>query len=211
MTEKKTEVIIAQTLLKPEKDDRSHHEKMMDHKYEVAEDVRNKLAAVADPDAKSSIRTHAIIRAAAVGWGTKDIAQFVGLTPNRVSKILSSQSAKQAIYAIQEQMFTKDPQKMFMEILPESFRTARKVMRDKKTTQAVKVDTAFRFMERALGKPVQQVEHSGNAIRELFTALDKLNRGESNVEKKDNIVDAEFKELKQEKKDSMDEWLDDNL
>ncbi len=191
---------------------KSHHEQMMDKKYSASETVKDQLNKIEDPMMKKSFRERAMIHMSALGWSRKEIATQLGLTPGRVNAILGSQSAKQQIFKMQEELYIKDPQKMFLQILPSAVRTAKTAMLSKKTSPSVRVDTAFRFMDRALGKPVQEIKHEGNAIRELFAALDRRDRGEKPIDKDAPVIDAEFKEVKSEiNKDPLDSWLDENL
>jgi len=193
-------------------ENKSHHEKLMDKKYGDAENLKNQINSTKDAAEKQSMRSKAMIHMAALGWTKKQTAEYLGISPARVQAVLGTQSAKQQIFKLQEELFVRDPQKMFLQILPSAVKVAKTVMLSKKTTNSVKVDTAFRFMDRALGKPVQEIKHEGNAIRELFMALDRKNRGEDDVVKKDEPIDAEFKEVESEvKKDPLDNWLDENL
>src|ERR1035437_261943 len=197
---------------KKDLDEKSLHEKIMDKRIVDTEVMKSRLGKIENTAEKSSYRMAAMIHMAVLGWSPKEIALQLKITPTRVSAVLNSKSAKEQIYKGQQELFVKDPQKMFLNILPEAVNTARKIMKSKTTTASVRTDAAFKFMDRALGKPVQEIKHEGNAIRELFAALDKRNRGEEEVTIKKDAIDAEFKEIKSDVgKDPLDSWLDENL
>lgn len=191
---------------------KSLHEKMMDKKCSESASMKEIIDQERNPATKQSYRSVAIIKMAILGWSPKQISEYLGLTPQRVSTILNSKSGKDQVRIGQHEMFTKNPQQMFLDILPDAVNTAKRAMKDKKTTTSVRVDAAFKFMDRALGKPLQEIKHEGNAIRELFMALDRKNRGEDESGSKENAIDAEFKEVKSDVNiDPIDKWVDENL
>lgn len=177
----------------------------------VIDKLEKSLANTQDEALKSSFRIKAICHLAALGYNGQQIAAQLGISGTRVYKVLKSTSCQQQIEKIQHELYYADPQKMFMSILPKAVRTVKKVMLDKEEKGSTRVMAANSIMDRALGKPTQEIKHEGNAIKELFLALDK----KMNPEKleKDQFIEAEFKEVEENKpkKDDMDSWLDENL
>lgn len=107
----------------------------------------------------------------AIGFKNKDIAASINGSIGEVYNVLKSQTAQEEIERIQTDIFVKEPQRMFESILPQAVRIAVAAMTSKKTKTSVRVDAAFKFMDRALGKPSQPVEHSHNLVKELITKL----------------------------------------
>lgn len=107
----------------------------------------------------------------AIGFKNKDIAAAIGGTTAEVLRVLKSESAQDEIERVQQQIFVAEPAKMFETILPSAVRIAVNAMMSRKTKTSVRVDAAFKFMDRALGKPTQTVEHNTNLVRELITKI----------------------------------------
>lgn len=109
----------------------------------------------------------------AIGFKNKDIAASINGSIGEVYMVLKSQSAQEEIERIQTEIFVKEPQRMFEAILPQAVKIAVNAMTSRKTKTSVRVDAAFKFMDRALGKPTQPVEHSTNLVKELITKLNE--------------------------------------
>ena len=132
----------------------------------------------------------------AIGMRNKDIASSVGCSPAEVGRILKSESAQAEIERIQHEIFVSQPAKMFESILPQAVRIAVNAMMSRKTKASVRVDAAFKFMDRALGKPTQTVEHNTNLVRELIT---KISQSEEST-----ALDADFFVVQTEGADNKD-------
>lgn len=191
---------------------RTLQQKMLEQKEHVSAIVKENYQKIEDKDQKLSYRTRAMVHMAAMGFSRKEISAHFGINPSRVSAVLGSASAKREILRLQDEMFFKNPQRMFMAEVPKAFRQVKKLLHGKQTKDAVKLQAANTVFDRALGKPVQEIKHEGNAIRELFLAMDKRSAGVETV--RSGVVDAEFTEVSVETKksdDPMDNWLDENL
>lgn len=128
----------------------------------------------------------------AIGFKNKDISSAIGGTLDEVSRVLKSHSAQEEIDRVQQEIFVAEPAKMFETILPQAVKIAVNAMMSRKTKASVRVDAAFKFMDRALGKPTQTVEHSSNLIKDLIT---KINQNEVDTAP----LDAEFFVVQDEK------------
>lgn len=135
--------------------------------------------------AKDKHRAKIICYLKAIGFKNKDIAASVNGSLAEVYRVLKSHSAQDEIERIQQEIFTRDPAKMFEAILPQAIRIAVSAMTSRKTKASVRVDAAFKFMDRALGKPTQPVEHSHNLVKELITKI-------SEEQSTDAPLDADF-------------------
>ena len=111
---------------------KSLHEKMMDKKCSESASMKEIIDQERNPATKQSYRSVAIIKMAILGWSPKQISEYLGLTPQRVSTILNSKSGKDQVRIGQHEMFTKNPQQMFLDILPDAVNTAKRAMKIKK-------------------------------------------------------------------------------
>jgi DNA-binding transcriptional MerR regulator len=121
--------------------------------------------------ARDQHRARLICYLKAIGFKNKDIAAAINGTSAEVLRVLRSESAQAEIERVQQEIFVAEPAKMFENILPSAVRIAVSAMMSRKTKTSVRVDAAFKFMDRALGKPTQTVEHSTNMVKELLTKL----------------------------------------
>lgn len=125
---------------------------------------------------------------AAMGHKQKEIGETVGMTQPEISNLLQSDRMKFEIKRIVHKLFGKDAQKRFKEILPAAIDTAEELLMSPDTKPAIRASLAQDFMDRALGKPKQTIEHEGSAIRDLFNALDQRKNDAGRV------IDAEVLE-----------------
>lgn len=121
----------------------------------------------------------------AIGFKNKDISTTLGCPMSEVYRVIKSESAIAEIDRIQQEIFVHEPAKMFETILPQAVKIAVNAMMSRKTKTSVRVDAAFKFMDRALGKPTQHIEHEHNLVKELITKLDA-------VESTSEVLDADF-------------------
>lgn len=167
-------------------------------------------------DREFSYRQKAILHLAAVAATPKEISEHLGIPRSTVTQILNAVSAKEEIERIQAEIFGFDQAKVFKSILPKAVNVALGIMMDENAKEAIKADVAFKFMDRALGKPVQEIKQETAGLREIFEKLDQIQKGRS--EDTENPIDAEFSEVKQEHKDgkqdnmdAVDKWVEENL
>lgn len=116
---------------------------------------------------------------AAQGVSTKGIAKETNLSQARVSTILATTRVKEYVNYLQYKMFGKTAEQRFKEILPKAIDTAEEMLSKPGVKDHLKAEVAFKFMDRVLGKPKQQIEHSGSLIKELFDQLDQLKQQKS--------------------------------
>lgn len=125
----------------------------------------------------------------AVGFKNADIRRTCGASPGEISKVMRSESAKAEIERIQREIFVTEPAKMFEAILPEAVKVAVNAMMSKKINPSIRVDAAFKFMDRALGRPSQSVEVTGNLIKDLIQKMDSA-PVEQPIDAEFNLVDT---------------------
>lgn len=144
--------------------------------------------------AKVNHRAKLICYLKAIGFKNKDIASSLSCPINEVYRVIKSESAVAEIERIQHEIFVTEPAKMFETILPQAVKIAVNAMMSRKTKTSVRVDAAFKFMDRALGKPTQHIEHEHNLVKELITKLDA-------AEASGEFIDADFFNVSPEGKD----------
>jgi DNA-binding transcriptional MerR regulator len=135
--------------------------------------------------ARDKHRARLICYLKAIGFKNKDIAAAISGTTAEVARVLKSESAQAEIERVQQEIFVAEPAKMFESILPSAVRIAVNAMMSRKTKTSVRVDAAFKFMDRALGKPTQTIEHNTNLVRELITKI-------ADDSKAEPALDADF-------------------
>lgn len=138
---------------------------------------------------------------AANGMTNAAIAKQLDCSTARVSTILASNRIQLEIKRIQSEIFINDPKKRFMEILPRAIDIAEEVLENEENNPSLRVDVAFRFMDRALGKPKESVEVKTSSIRDLFDQLEKMDKPKT-IE----VTQEDFKNL-----DPVDQWVQKNL
>lgn len=126
-----------------------------------------------------------ICKCAALMMKPADISELTGTSESYISKIICSEAGRQQIGSIQDKFFS-NTKKLLEDVLPLAIKTALQVMLDPKTKPQVKADAAFRFMDRVMGRPVQQVELNDSKLRGVYELLDGM---------RDNVVDLTSKRI----------------
>lgn len=139
------------------------------------------------------------------GRSQREISTEVKMTEGRLSILANWPVMKSRVKEIQQGVYEKDVQKRFLSIVPAAIDVAEELMKNKNTKENVRSDIAFRFMDRALGKPKESLEVKSNAITDLFDALDKLGRGAIKEIPKD-YIEGEATEVLPS--DPIDAWVD---
>lgn len=154
-----------------------------------------------------------ICKCAALMMRPADISELTGASESYISKIICSEAGRLQIGGIQDRFFS-NTKKLLEDVLPLAIKTALQVMLDPKTKPQVKADAAFRFMDRVMGRPVQQVELNDSKLRGVYELLDGM---------KDNVIDLTTKRIEnavivtdptitEEKElDPSDAWVKENL
>ena len=139
-----------------------------------------------------------LIYMAASGATNKQIAEDLGFTQGRVSIILSKPEVKQKIRQLQEGSGRKDIDRRFQQILPEAVEDAYEIMKDKQEKSSLRANVAFQFMDRALGKPQQNVNVEGNLLNELLVKLDNQEKEVEELDKEEDEMDTLVESLIEE-------------
>lgn len=116
---------------------------------------------------------------AAMGFKQVEIARRTGFSQAWLSTILSGELLTEEIDRIRKEMFALDPELALKSALPDSVELITKVIRDDQQKTSLRVDTAFRLIERTHGKAKQAIELGGSLIKDLFQQLDAANRAKT--------------------------------
>lgn len=141
------------------------------------------------PSVNSRIR--AICNMSAMGMKNNRIAESMGMSDSRISIILSAQSSKDYVRQVQTEMFTNEPSVVFKTMAPAAVRTIQKVMMNKDEKGSTRIAAASIILDRAYGKPTQEIKHEGMGVADLFKAMDDAKK-EMRATK---AVDAEWSEI----------------
>lgn len=155
-----------------------------------------------------------ICKCAALLMKTAEIAELTGANTGYISSVVKSEAGQAEIDQIQNKFFS-DTKKLLDPILPLAIKTAFQIMLDPDTKPQVRADAAFRFMDRVMGRPVQQVEINDNLIRQVYEKLDEnkvIDIAAKRIENAVIVAEASKEtEAPTEELDPVDSWLKENL
>jgi len=166
-----------------------------------------------------------IVHLGAMAMEPVHIAATVGKSTVYVNQVLNSRVGQFEIRRIQDEIWGMDFKKLIHKLVPLAIQTAVQAMLDPKTKASTRVEAAFKFMDRAMGKPIQQVQLENNLLRSMYEKLDKMGNSE---EPKDVAVNEmqtgedvllpepeppgqSVKTTIQTTKDDVDAWIEENL
>jgi hypothetical protein len=148
---------------------------------------------------RMSHRLHLIAYLASAGMKQVDIASKMGVGHTYISKVMKTDRMQALVKEKAYEMFGKGAAQKFLQVLPKAIETAEKVMLDENEKGSVKADVAFRFMDRALGKPEQKTTVNQGGIRTLIERFDEFTASmrpktvktiELSKEKEDNSIET---------------------
>lgn len=189
----------------------------------IAQAVGSRRRIARGMRASNSSRAQLIAYLAAAGLNHRQIAEQVGLKPASISRYLAMPRVKELVSEKAFEMFGKGAQERFMRILPKAMDTAEQIMEDPEEKGSVRAEIAFKFMDRALGKAIQQTEHNVGGVRQLIEKFDELTsrmtievkpRATKRAEVIDTVVVSEETSSvgkESEHEDEIDAWVAGNL
>lgn len=215
MGEKNDEPMLQNSVTEKLPADRDTIRAMKDAGLEKPKDIRykdwNQIEELSKP------KYHTIAYLAVRGLGVKEIAEAVSMSDGQVRVILDSERMKFEIKHLQYKLIGQDVQKRFKSMVPAAIDILEEVMQDESSKPATKLDAAKEVMDRALGKPQQNIKHEGSLIRELFEKMDGKTIDVKTVhetvipEDKPLGPIATVREEQIPPKDDVDEWASKNL
>jgi hypothetical protein len=155
-----------------------------------------------------------VCKCSALMMKNAEISELTGMSEGYISAVINSAAGKFEIEEIQNK-FLFNTKKMLDDILPLAIKTAFQVMLDPKSKPQVKADAAFRFMDRVMGRPVQQVEINDNLIRQVYEKLDSQKVIDIASKRIENAIivagSEEVQETEKQELDPVDSWVKENL
>lgn len=148
---------------------------------------------------KLSHRHDYFVLLAASGMTAGQLAETLGFSKGRISVLLSKSEIKREIKAKQAELWGEDSQTRFKQILTKAIDITEEILTEPTTKDSLRADIAFRFMDRAIGKPKQEVVVEGNLLADFIHRLDQK---ETSIPQ-ERAVDSEEKP-----KDDVDEFID---
>lgn len=157
------------------------------------------------------------------GWAPKEIAAEIQMAESTVKQKLKDKEMIILIQKLRHKLYGDDPTLKFKVILPKAIDVAEEIMTNKRVKPHVRQEVAFKFMDRALGKPTIEVNIGEGSVRKLLAAIANQNPIDTKpVNPNNDIQDAEYKDVsnsvpsepvKEEPKptDDIDNWLDENI
>jgi|ERR1035437_304834 hypothetical protein len=145
--------------------------------------IVSELALYKDEDGKPlpHMEVHvlrSICQFAALGLSPQRIANNVGIPTNRVRIILAAKSAQVEIKKLSEQVWEFDKKKAFERMAPEAADKVLKLMRSDTVKDTVQLEACKVILDRAYGKPIQQIEQTTTLIKDVLIKLQEKNREE---------------------------------
>jgi len=155
-----------------------------------------------------------ICKCTALMMTRQQVSELTGASESYIDNVINSRVGKAEIESVQDK-FLSNTKKMLDDILPLAIKTAFQVMLDPKTKPQVKADAAFRFMDRVMGRPTQQVEVSTNLIRQVYEKLDATEANkvvDITIKRIENAaIETKPEEVVSEPADPVDAWVKENL
>lgn len=119
----------------------------------------------------------AIAHLKAGGADNAQISTLLGVAIEEVNKAVGLRHIKDLTFEIQKRANNRDYANLFKDMLPDAVEVTRDLMLSTATKEGTRLSAAVAIMDRALGKPQQNVDVGSSLIRDLFAALDRHEKG----------------------------------
>lgn len=172
---------------------------------------------------KLSHRHKYVAQLCAMGFKQVEIGRRTGFSQAWLSTIINSELMRNEIDRARKEMFALDPELALKSALPDAVELITATIRDDQQKASLRVDTAFRLIERTHGKAKQAIELGGSLIKDLFQQLDAASRAKTiSVDARSIPTEAEWTDAKDsaepvrveppvsETDKDVDEWLKKN-
>lgn len=121
-----------------------------------------------------SHRHELLVHLAASGLTNNAIAKELEMTPSRISIILTQPEIKNKIRKVQDTLWGENATARFEKLIPAAIDTLEDITKNKQEKSSTRVSAANSLLDRALGKPQQTIDVTGNLLGEVVSKLDKL-------------------------------------
>lgn len=152
----------------------------------VVQEMQKELAGILDDNGKPLPNTErhvlrAICVMASFSLSPQRIGNNVGLPSRRISNILKSVSVQREIARLQTELYERDATKLFKRMMPHAANTIFGLI-DNAEKDSVRLEAAKSILDRALGKPTQEITQTTTLISDVLKKLNDV--------KVDKIEDA---------------------
>jgi hypothetical protein len=146
---------------------------------------RERIDAICDEIKKSDDRNlpyasdhvlRGVIHLAALSIPEPMISRSLMIPLGRVKSMLASISVKQEVERIQVEHYQRDAQKMFGRLVPAAVNNIFDLMANLSHKESTRLDAAKYIVDRALGKPKEQMEVKTDLLADVFSQLHKKNQ-----------------------------------
>jgi len=103
------------------------------------------------------------------------IAEFLEVPEYRIERMLSEREIHIKIKSKKETIYGVSVDTKIQSLLPEAVKVLEDAMKSPVEKASTKIDAASRIMDRAMGKPSQEVKVSGLSMVELLGQMDLIN------------------------------------
>lgn len=182
--------------------------------------VTDKSQALTKTETKPLSDQHRLIAYwAAHGIEPKEIAIELGYSEKTIKSILKEKQVQFFIRKTQHKIYGEDPALHIKICASKGIKVAEDIMESKKTKDHTRQEIAFKFMDRAYGKPGIEDGLVEGTVRKILQMLQKP-VDLPTQEIKNDIEDAEYTELPMDQNktqeepkevDKVDDWIDKNI
>lgn len=140
-------------------------------------------------------RKVAIANMIALGMSQSKTAEKLGISPSRISILLTDPEVKALIKKRQNELYATDPTVLFKQMAPAAAKTLRRIAMSSAEKGSARVSAATAILDRAYGKPKQEVSHDAGNIMDLFRALDEMKGANSADTPSEKTIEGHWKPL----------------
>lgn len=142
---------------------------------------------------KLTHRIKYVAHLAALGLTSREIAEKSGYTQATVNKLINAPIVSLEVERARQSFLRQDPDTSLRIMIPKALTAIHEVLDSPEEKRSLKVDTAFRLLERTHGKPKQSVDMGGNLLKDLFELLDQRDaeHGKQRVVETERVTEAE--------------------
>lgn len=154
----------------------------------------------------------------AKGLRNCDVARELGYTEGRMSIILGQPRIQREIAKLQDRLFEKDTDTRIKSLLPDALDALEEILTDPTLEASKKENAAKWLLEKATGKPAQQVHTTGDFNISGFLDLIHKTREEGGIidvtqapSVKGALTEGQSADLEEVEHDELADWVDQNV
>lgn len=153
-----------------------------------------------------------VLHLAAMLMSADEIEKSMRINVGTVYNVINSQRGQEEIQRIQDKFWAGSFKDAFNRFVVPAMQTIVQTMSDPNVKAQTRVEAASKLLDRALGKPVQQIEVENSLLRSVFEKLDQENKPkEATLTAPTTTVTVEVDTKPEKPKDALDSWVEENL